>query len=155
MSWCVLQYQVSSHLQPHCWFISCYTRQRKLLLLTLPPSERKNTGFLVALSDFPPITNQGTSLFMPTINTLLNHQMCYICGIKYWISQFISPASVYNSLNKHIRRAKDTHCYVESPASHLSVTRLFWSSHPPPAEKCECSARLSWRTVNGHFCIIS
>ena len=26
-------------------------------------------------------------------------------------------------------------------------------SHPPPAEKCECSVRLSWRMATGHYCM--
>ena len=115
----------------------------------------KNTGSLIEFSDFPLITNQGIGQFIPTINTSLNRHMYYICEIIYWISQFITHTSVYNSLNKHIRRAKDTHCYVESPASHPPVTHLFWSSHPPPTEKCECSARLSWCTVTDHLWITS
>ena len=94
-----------------------------------------NAGSLIELSDLPCIRDQGTGLFMPTIKASFNHHMYYISEIIYWISQFITHTRVYNSLNKHIRLAKDTHCYVESPASHHSVTRFFWSSHPPPAKK--------------------
>ena len=48
-----------------------------------------------------------------------------------------------------------THCFAVSPTSHPSVTRLFWSSHPPLAEKRKCSDKLSWRAVTGHFYITS
>ena len=105
---------------------------------------------MIELSDFPLITNQGTGLFNPTINTSLNHHMYYIYEIIYWISQFIKHTSVYNGLNKHIRRTKDNHCYVESPASHPSVTRLFWSSHPPPTINASASLGYldaRWRAI--------
>ena len=49
------------------------------------------------------------------------------------ISQFTTYTGVYGSL-KNISYAKGAYCYVESPASQPSVTRLFWSSHPLPPQ---------------------
>ena len=53
----------------------------------------------------------------------------------------ISNIAIYNTYTR-VHYFKQTypirqrhHCYVESPASQPSVTRLFWPSHPPPAEK--------------------
>ena len=112
--------------------------------------KEKNTGSWIELSDFTIITNQCTGLCQ-----LQTHNWIIICEIIYWISQFITHTRVYNSLNKHIRYAKGTQYYVESPASQPSVTRLFWSSHLPPTHKCECSARVSGRAVTGYSCTTS
>ena len=127
MTWMLLILStVSSHLQPYCWFISRYSRQWQLLLLTLPPSDRKKYRSMIESSYFPLITNQGTGLSMPTINITLK----YICEMIYRIPQFTTHTRVNNSLNKHLRHAGDLHCYVESPhipqspVSFDQVTRL-------------------------------
>ena len=151
MSLCVLQYQaICNHIAN--WLAVTQDNENYNFWLYHRLRGKKYRVIDWNQDDFPLITNQVTGLFIPTINTSLNHGMYYVWEIIYQIPQFITCTCVYNSLNKHIGHAKDNHWYVESPASHPSVTRLFWPSHPPPAEKCECSTRLSWRTVTVHFC---